>query len=62
MMRNDLDIVSIMTIHKVAIWTPSTEDNIDTMFFEATISHSILPPEVISNNTTYILNLTHREK
>ena len=50
-----------MTTHKVAIWTASTEDNIDAMVFEATIDQNVLPPEVISNTITYILNLRHLE-
>ena len=61
MVRIDLDIVPITALHKVAIWTPSTEDNIDTMVFEASIGQSVLPPEVISNTITYILNLRHQE-
>ena len=61
MVRIDLDIVPMTTLHKVAIWTPSTEDNIDAMVFESTIGQSVLPPELISNTITYILNLRHRE-
>ena len=60
MVKIDLDIVTITTTHKTAIRTPSTEDNIDAMVFEATIDQ-ILLPEVISNTITYILNLRHRE-
>ena len=41
MVRIDLDIVPITTLHKVAMWTPSTEDNVDAMVVDSPIGQSV---------------------